>query len=201
MKVYVETNFVLELALEQESFDACETILRWAEQEKIALALPAFSLFEPMTTLHRRRAELQRLRTKVANQLREIGRTRSLSDAAYTNDVDALFQQSMNEAERRFGVVRERLLAAAELLRLDKSTMQRAEAMHRRGDLPLPDSIVLASVVGDPSFGAEPSCFLNRNAKDFDDPAVVDELRAGDCKLFVSFDRGRAFVGRQLASH
>ncbi|MBC8071528.1 MAG: hypothetical protein IAG13_24585 [Deltaproteobacteria bacterium] len=153
-----------------------------------------------MTTLHRRTAELQRVRSDVVAQLRQIGRTRSLSEAAKTNDVEALLSRSMNEAEQRFGLVRQRLLATASLLQLDKTTMDRAETIYRQGDLPLPDAIVLASVICDPGFGATESCFLNRNAKDFDDPAVTDVLRSASCRLIVSFDQGRQFIGARTAS-
>lgn len=38
------------------------------------------------------------------------------------------------------------------------------------------------------------SCFLNRNRKDFDDPALVDELTSYGCKLLPSFDRGREYI-------
>ncbi len=43
MRVYVETNFVLELALQQEQHAACEAILQLAEARQIALVLPAYS--------------------------------------------------------------------------------------------------------------------------------------------------------------
>ena len=54
MRVYVETNFVLELVLEQEDGPACESILRSAEIASITLALPAFSLAEAASSLARR---------------------------------------------------------------------------------------------------------------------------------------------------
>jgi hypothetical protein len=46
VKVYVETNFVLELALEQAQHAECEEILRLAESKSVEIALPAFSFVE-----------------------------------------------------------------------------------------------------------------------------------------------------------
>lgn len=54
MDVYVETNFVLELALLQEQQQSCQKLLDLAEARRINLILPAFSLTEPYETLIRR---------------------------------------------------------------------------------------------------------------------------------------------------
>lgn len=53
MNVYVESNFVLGLALAQEQFESCEEILSLCEAGRIRLDVPAFSLAEPNETLAR----------------------------------------------------------------------------------------------------------------------------------------------------
>lgn len=45
--MYVESNFVLEIALGQEELTAAERLLVAAEQGAIELALPVFALSEP----------------------------------------------------------------------------------------------------------------------------------------------------------
>jgi hypothetical protein len=47
MNVDVESNFVLEHALEQEDCESCATIIGLAADRHITLVLPAFSLAEP----------------------------------------------------------------------------------------------------------------------------------------------------------
>jgi hypothetical protein len=44
MNVYVESNFVLELALLQEEHETCENILALCERAEAKLVLPAFCL-------------------------------------------------------------------------------------------------------------------------------------------------------------
>ena len=44
MNVYVESNFVLELALAQEQFESCEGILSLCEAGNVRLVVPAYSL-------------------------------------------------------------------------------------------------------------------------------------------------------------
>ena len=56
MNVYVESNFVLELAFLQEQFASCEEIL--SEAHRIQLLIPTYSLAEPyeaLTTQQKRR--------------------------------------------------------------------------------------------------------------------------------------------------
>ena len=47
MIVYVESNFVLELALLQEEHQSCDSIVGLAKSLTIDLAIPAFSLAQP----------------------------------------------------------------------------------------------------------------------------------------------------------
>jgi hypothetical protein len=49
VNVYVESNFVLQLALLQESHSSCEAILQLCEGDESRLVIPAFSLVEPST--------------------------------------------------------------------------------------------------------------------------------------------------------
>jgi hypothetical protein len=41
------------------------------------------------------------------------------------------------------------------------------------------------------------SCFLNADAKDFDDPDLVVELATHRCKLLFRFDDGLRYLGPQ----
>jgi hypothetical protein len=66
-------------------------------------------------------------------------------------------------------------------------------------DLAMQDSFVLASVVLHLA-DTKPvkSCFLNRNAKDFDDPNVREALESFGCKFFGRFDHGLGYIEAQL---
>ena len=66
MTVYVESNFVLEQALQQEQCDACDEILNLAVSGAISLLVPAFSLADP----HQALALKAKPRNKLSNELR-----------------------------------------------------------------------------------------------------------------------------------
>ena len=88
MIVYVESNFVLELALLQEESASCEAILQLAENGAIKLAMPAFSLGEPYETLVRRHGERRGLVSKLESEFKQL--RRSSPYAAALEKADAL---------------------------------------------------------------------------------------------------------------
>jgi hypothetical protein len=64
MIVYVETNFVLEHALEQEECDTCAEIIGLASAGQLRLVVPAFSLAEPHYAIYgkaKSRSRLERI--------------------------------------------------------------------------------------------------------------------------------------------
>ena len=76
MNVYVESNFVLEHALEQEDYDSCAQIIGLAANHRITLILPAFSLAEPHQAISGKAKARARLREDLRIHLSELGRSR-----------------------------------------------------------------------------------------------------------------------------
>ena len=79
MNVYVESNFVLELALLQEQRESCESILSQCEEDRVRLVVPSYCLAEPHETLTRRHKQRTRMRDALDAEIREIARTASYS--------------------------------------------------------------------------------------------------------------------------
>ncbi len=75
MNVYVESNFVLEHALEREQCESCEELVRIARGGSIRLFILAFSLAEPHIALLRKQNKRSRLGTELQQHLRELGRS------------------------------------------------------------------------------------------------------------------------------
>ena len=202
MNVYVESNFVLELALRQEQFTSCETILSLCEEGQARLVVPAYSLAEPFDTLTRREKQRKGMKERLDLELRQIART-----ATYTNRLDelqglsALLINVTDEEVRRLQEVRARLLQTAEIIALDGHVLT-ASAEHQRvhGFSPQ-DALVYSSVRFHlEGAGAEQSCFLNRNSRDFDDESVAEELRRWKCKVLPRFDSGCNYILSGLRS-
>src|ERR1039457_5964229 len=76
MNVYVESNFVLDQALEQDQCESCEQLIGLASTKALQLVIPAFSLAEPHATLLRTKNARSRLSNDLLPHLRELARVR-----------------------------------------------------------------------------------------------------------------------------
>ncbi|HXP84387.1 MAG TPA: PIN domain-containing protein [Bryobacteraceae bacterium] len=200
MNVYVESNFVLEQALEQEQCESCEQLVKVASTGSIRLVIPAFSLAEPHIALQRKGNERSRLSLELQKHLSELGRSKPYREAP--GSFSELAAVLIRSAEReRAGLERavDGMLKAAEVIPLDSDIFHRANAFQSALDMSAQDAIVLASVVAHLS-ETEPaeSCFLNRNSKDFDDPLVRELLDSFRCKFFARFDDGLSYIKARL---
>lgn len=198
MNVYVESNFVLELALLQEQHGFCEEILRLCEQGDIRLVIPAYSIMEPYETLGRRQADRRRMKNDLDGQFREIARTVVYTDRLRDFEtMTSLLVDSAEENMLRLESVRSRLIACAELAPLDASVLTRAAAQPERHGLSSQDAVVYAAILIHLETSSQSGCFVTRDS-DFNDPDIRQELRERDCKLLTSFEAGLQFLRRPV---
>ncbi|MEO7331066.1 MAG: hypothetical protein ABI193_20995 [Minicystis sp.] len=199
MRVYVESNFVLEIVLEQEQYQACEEILTLAESKAVELALPAFALVEPYESMVRDERDGKRLAQSLRASATQLQRTASIvADVPRLHDAGDLLVRAAQEAWTRFNDLRMRLLDAAHLLSLDAAAIRDASQLIAEFGLGLPDAVMLASVLADAQAQPSPSVFINRNAKDFDND-VKARLAQVNCLLLWSFKGGLQRVTHMLA--
>lgn len=196
MNVYVESNFVLELALLQEQHASCEEILRLSETGAAQIVIPAYSIAEPYETLVRRHRQRKRMKVELDNELRQLARTRDYTQRlSGFRDLIALLIDSADEGAKRLEEVRTRLLKVAEVIPLEVQTLTSATSYQAVHGLSPQDAIVYATVLSHLKLhSASQSCFLNRNYKDFADPDLVEELNAHKWRLLSQFDTGHQFI-------
>ena len=198
MNVYVESNFVIEIALQQEEASAAEAILRLAEQRQIALGLPAFAVCEPLTTLFRHDEGRVRLLDELDSQLVQLRRSAHHKDLAEQarHIVGALADVGRMDMARLEDILG-RLTAVAETLPLDGEVF--AGALRYRDGFSfrrVQDAIVYASVIshlGQHPATARGALLLSRD-RDFDDPRIEAELNSHGCRWIPRFDHGLRYI-------
>lgn len=200
MRVYVESNFVLELALEQEQHHACKELVQLANEAAIELVVPAFALLEPHHTLVRRRSEGHDLRRQLEDQAKQLERTASITaDVPRLREAAALVLRADQAAWKRLLDVRTKLLQVARVAVVDSRVMDDALKLATDIGLELPDAVMLAAVLVDATERPAKCIFLNRNTNDFDNPDVKARLRQVSCDFIGGFEGGLARVRHVLA--
>ena len=197
MIVYVETNFLLELAFQQESYQSCEEILRLANSGSISLILPACCIAEAYVGWHGINQRRRKFQAELQNHLREMSRSASYRGVGdeYGNVLDALV--AGREESRK------RLVAAIASIETDCVTIPvttlmfamvaRDEEAH---SLSPQDGLVLASVKSHAEQCSGPKCFVTKD-KDFNKPAIREELGA-ECEVLMNFDDALAYIKNAL---
>lgn len=200
MDVYVESNFVVELALLQEQYESCERIVDLCESSKARLILPAYSLVEPYETLARYAKKRTKLSNDLASEVKQLSRSKP-----YKEDIEDILKitgflvRSQEEETERLKNALVRLLRIAEVIPLTSEILSSAMTYQIDHGLSPQDSIVYASVLGHLSAASSKSkCFLNRNSRDFDDPDIVDTLSKFGCKMLFRFDNGHGYITSQI---
>lgn len=193
-RLYVESNFVLELVFAQEQSGDCRRLLAAAERGRILLALPVFCLAEPLATLVRRHNDRRRLQDGLQNEISQLRRSEHYREALQHVDLAAaLFTRSAQEDVARLEELYRRLSESCRLAPLGPDVVPLAFDLRREFDLDTPDAFVLASVSTDLAERPATCGFVTKNAKDFDDPGVRAYLDERGCQLLLSFGQALGF--------
>lgn len=192
MHVFVESNFILELAFQQQDHLACERILRGAVAGHYTLHVPTYVLAEVFEVMRRRRDERdghQRyLQQEVIQHRREASAEAADLDQLDSGLAKLLLARTQTQTTRVFSLVAA-LAADAPGPALTAAVVREADAARGPYKLAAQDALVWASVLAGlrelPP--AEPKLFITRNKQDFDTPPVVAALRALGCAIVTSF--------------
>jgi len=200
MDVYVESNFVLELAFSQEQHESCNRIIELSENGKTQLILPAYSIVEPYETMLRHAKKRTEVSIDLAAQVKQLSRSKPYQDEIDAlQKVTGLLVRSLDEEKESFRNTVNKLLAVSQIIPLDAKTFVNAGKYQTDNALSFQDSIVYASVLSHLSTSTSTAkCFLNRNSKDFDDPDIEETLNSHGCKMLFSFEQGYRYISSQL---
>jgi len=193
VRVYVETNFLLEISFYQEEAAACEELLAMASTGDIELAIPAYCVIEAADTRRRRSAEVQTF----SEQYKRPGHLTRLPwlDRA-VHDFRHEILKTLSSTGQRLETLGEQLATAASILPLEGSIALATGGLCDELTLHPPDGAVLATVVAAAQRHDRDSIFLNRNVSDFDTPMVRERLASVKCRLIRSFRGGLDLVRR-----
>lgn len=201
MIVYIESNFVLELAFLQQEYESCSDILKLAEAKNISLVLPAFSISEPYETWVRRSKRRNQLSLEVTSEMGELARSKPYQESLRgLTELTDLLLQSVEEEKHRLDDALLRILDVAEIIPTGSNTLRNALTSQTSRSLSAQDSIVYSSILQHlREAGTTPSCFITKD-RDFVNPDIEADLTAFNCKVLSKFSDGVGYARSHLKS-
>ncbi len=200
MNIYVETNFILEIALLQEQRADCEQILTLCNTLDAKLLVPGYCLIEPYETLIRRQRNRTKLKEQLDKELEQISRTETNRESlSEFGNVTEILLKSAQDDSIRFDAVSERMLQVAEVISLNSGVLVSSEKYRHKYRLSPQDSIVYASILSDLSkHQSSKNFFISRDRK-FSDQDIVEELQSYNCIQLSNFGHAYDAIRHSLS--
>lgn len=196
--LYVESNFVLELALLQQEHSACEEILTICKTKKVRLIIPSFSISEPYHTINNRKADRTNLANSLGNTLTELSRTSSYKQNIMLWQQQISFlTQTIEEDAHRLQTIMEDILNLCEIIQLDKTIIE--ESKKYRSILKDKDSIIYASVLEHLKTGREKEKIFIARDGDFHTEEIKKTLMSFNCKILYKFTDGLNYIKHKIS--
>jgi predicted nucleic acid-binding protein len=195
MIIIVETNFILELVLQQAHHEACEELLAMNTAGDIQLTIPSFSVAEAGMMLERTGRERRRfINEERARQSSEVGTGQVLRryEAKLVELEDELLK-AQEESDKRWRHFRIGALQKLKVIPLSDETLDEAFVLqHSREVERWPDALVFGSVRAyleslRTHDSVTPAVFVSTDKAAFKDSRIIKQLRKLECSSIHSF--------------
>lgn len=205
MLVYIETNFLVEIALGQEQSKAAKKILELTEAKKVSLFIPAFSVNEPIWAVQNRGKNreqwLENLVQAEKTLISDLSRSELYVDKLKDYQSLSITLKTMGTKENnQLRQAIKQILSVCTALETNGEVFEKALNYETSQKLALQDAIVYAAVVNHLQKAAtsEEKCFLSRDKKAFSSTAIRNELIALNCRYIDGFENGLSYINSSL---
>jgi predicted nucleic acid-binding protein len=201
MRVYVESNYLLEIVRQQEQSEPALDLLALARTRQLELAVPSFSLAETYWTLRKDSDKRKGYLGALSEEMSQLRRSSDRGHIAATADrlIEELRTVEFEEPLALDELVTE-LCRIGRVLSLDAEVVRGAAGIAVQTALTMQDAFVLSSILrdlaGNPPHG--PCAFVSRDRKAFGNSLVVGRLQESNCTYIPTFDDTLAFVRARL---
>ena len=198
--VFVESNFLLELAFRQTDFGFCERIWQGARLAGYSLHVPQYVLGEIFQMLRPLRNERERHLHYVLEQITQHRREDKSDGSAMdflTQQLTTLLEERTQSQTQRLYAVASQVVAIAESQVLTSAIVLEAQTVALAHGLSPQDALVYASVLAKLRElpGQEMKLFVSRNKNDFYKPEIIAELQELSCDFLFSFQAAAGRLG------
>lgn len=176
-RVYVEANFVLDLAYQRDRDS--EQLLQFATIGRLKLAIPYTALWETQPVLERESVRFNRFAEDCRRMSKQLGGTRAGKEATTALLNAALSLEAFVDSVRdRVVEACARVEVAAEVISLTPEALCNATMLQLQFVMGERDAMALAAIIGHVSSSPAPwCCFYTKDRDHFGKDSVVEALK------------------------
>jgi len=201
MRIYAETNWLLDLTFQQERFAASAFVLSLAQSHQIDLCLPEIIVGEGDQKVERRNAQRRTIIEGLGRERREFGRSQeALYQARYVSlepEIEG-FKSISDLERRRFDQIIEELLPIATWLHLSQEIWVKCFDLQDGYGLKRTDALIYAIICADAALHPDvEKCLINYD-RVFDDPELKQEMSRLGITLLASAEAVTGFLQSRI---
>jgi predicted nucleic acid-binding protein len=195
-QIYIETNFIMELALEQSGHKSCEEIIQLCKRQSFSIVLPVFCIAECYGCATRRQKERFKIAEEVVKELDRVFQSqRYEEEKSLSSNVRKLLLMSMETEKAGLHESLRKVLGISETIPLDYETIKYAKECEASMDLDPQDAIVYSSIIKHLKMSRiAGNIMINKNRRHFGSFEITSELGSLGCKLFFDFAKARDYL-------
>lgn len=204
INVYIETNFLLNIAKKQEESFYSSKILRLAKNKKIILILPIYCIPESYSALFRKHELFRKLKRRAITVLDDINRSRLHKPIyeVYKNlptEIAVIIQREVNRLDK---VITE-VWKSAKILNSSSEIHKKGIVFRTTLDLQHEmDAAIFSTIENDlkTTKSSAEKIFLTADEKMLT-PELIKLLSQRNCTCFHSFMKAYKFIENRIGQH
>lgn len=187
--LYVESNFILRLALRQEQRQECERLMQAAESNSLKLAMPVLALFESLYRIRGKSQERAAQDRQLLQMFKELRRTDiepHLQAASHLHEARLKLELLDGLERSQLASTIERLGRCAHILGVSTSLFQEAYEYEAQEEMSLEsaDALMLSAILAHARETEGERFFLTSDSDFSSSPAVRHLLKSAGLQLF-----------------
>jgi len=196
MIVYVESNYILEIALQQEQFKYAQKLLELSQKKIINLVIPSISIIEPYWTINNKSHKRNKINEYLNQEIKQLNRSSIYNKKSQClSNVNKYLININISTEVHLEKTICDMQKKCEIIKFDSNIIKNSRN-YNYFKLKKIDLLILTSIIEDlkTQKSDERKCFISRNSKDFDSPEIKDLLSEYGCILINNFRDGINFI-------
>jgi len=199
MKLYVESNFLVEIIESQSEANACRQLMSFCENGSLPFSIPQFCLFEVVEKIHRLNSDSGEFYKKLNQHLKMLENNSSVSFSAKEMREKIGFLETVKSTrDDELQRISQWFIDHSEILHGSNNFISNGFTARANYDLKIEDAIIFSIIRENLNEGKNSSIFVSKDRKGFDSLDIITAIQEKGCQIVFGFGNALNLVKNKL---